>query len=61
MSNLVLTRRPGDAICIGADIIVRVVAINGNQVRLAIDAPRNVIVDREEIAIKRAAEALNHE
>ncbi|MBI3304564.1 MAG: carbon storage regulator CsrA [Deltaproteobacteria bacterium] len=46
---LVLTRRPGESITIGDDIIVTVVAASGGQVRLGITAPRNVQVLREEI------------
>lgn len=57
---LILTRRPGETICIGTDIKVTVMAVNGTQVRLGIVAPRQTIVDREEIALKRAAEALTH-
>jgi carbon storage regulator len=46
---LVLTRRLGESIRIGDDIAVSVVEIQGGQVRLAIDAPREVPVHREEI------------
>ena len=46
---LVLTRRPGESITIGDDIVVTVVAANGGQVRLGITAPRAVQVLREEI------------
>ena len=46
---LILTRRPGEAIRIGDDVEVYVVAVNGNQVRLGIKAPRSVAVHREEI------------
>ena len=46
---LVLTRREGEALRIGADIYVRVVSTRGNRVRLAIDAPDGVTVHREEI------------
>lgn len=51
---LILTRRIGENIRIGnnADIIVKVIAVNGNQVRLGIDAPRDVTVHREEIWLK---------
>ncbi len=53
---LILTRRPGEAIRIGDDVEVYVVAVNGNQVRLGIKAPRNVPVHREEIYAKIASE-----
>jgi carbon storage regulator len=52
---LILTRRAGETIRIGQDIEVTVMAVNGAQVRIGIAAPRNVIVDREEIALKRTA------
>ncbi|HUS23347.1 MAG TPA: carbon storage regulator [Candidatus Binatia bacterium] len=45
---LMLTRKPGDAIAIGPDIVVRVVAIEGQQVKLGIEAPREVKVGRAE-------------
>ncbi|HXG19522.1 MAG TPA: carbon storage regulator CsrA [Methylomirabilota bacterium] len=46
---LVLTRRPGESITIGDDIIVTVISASGGQVRLGITAPRSVQVLREEI------------
>lgn len=46
---LVLTRRPGEAIIINGDIIVRVLQINGNQIRLGIEAPENINIVREEL------------
>lgn len=46
---LVLTRRIGEVLCIGDDVTVTVVSINRGQVRLAIQAPQSVSVDREEI------------
>lgn len=46
---LILTRSPGETICIGDDIKFSVLDVRGNQVRLGIAAPRNVSVDREEI------------
>ena len=53
---LVLTRRKDERIRIGADIHVQVVEIKGRQVRLGIEAPRNIPVDREEIALRRDGE-----
>ncbi len=47
---LVLSRRQGQAIVIGDNVIVRIVELKGDQVRLGIDAPRSVIVHREEVA-----------
>lgn len=46
---LALTRRIGEKITIGDDIVITVVSISGGQVRLGISAPRNVQVLREEI------------
>jgi carbon storage regulator len=46
---LILTRRVDESITIGADITVAVVGINGQQVRIGIDAHKDVAVHREEI------------
>ena len=46
---LILTRRIGESIAIGNDIVITLVAVSGNQVRLGIDAPRAVRVLRQEI------------
>ena len=53
---LVLSRKLGEAIRIGSDVRVRIVALQGSQVRLAIEAPDAVAVHREEI-YERIAEA----
>lgn len=53
---LVLSRRQGQAIVIGDNVVVRIVELKGDQVRLGIDAPRSVIVHREEVAEEIAAE-----
>ena len=50
---LILTRRAGEALRIGDDIGVTVMAVNGSQVRIGINAPRDVAVDREEIAERK--------
>ena len=50
---LILTRRAGEAVRIGDDIEVTVMAVNGSQVRIGINAPRDVAVDREEIAERK--------
>ncbi|MDR5708991.1 MAG: carbon storage regulator CsrA [Armatimonadota bacterium] len=46
---LVLTRKLNEAIRIGAEVEVRVLGIEGNQVRLGILAPRSIPVHREEV------------
>jgi carbon storage regulator len=52
---LILTRRIGETIKIGDSVTVTIMGISGQQVRIGIDAPRDVPVHREEIAerIKR--------
>ncbi len=46
---LILTRRVGETLMIGDDVNVTVLGVKGNQVRLGINAPRDVAVHREEI------------
>ena len=46
---LILTRRVQEALMIGDNVTVTVLSVKGNQVRLGIDAPREVEVHREEI------------
>lgn len=46
---LVLTRKSGEGILIGNGIKVVVVEVNGNQVRLGIEAPSDVTIHREEV------------
>jgi carbon storage regulator len=46
---LILSRRVNEKIVIGEDIVVSVVEVRGDQVKLGIDAPRNVKVFRQEV------------
>jgi carbon storage regulator len=46
---LVLGRKLNERILIGDDIVITVAAINGDHVRLGIEAPRDIAVDREEV------------
>ncbi|TVZ39447.1 carbon storage regulator CsrA [Alteromonadaceae bacterium 2753L.S.0a.02] len=46
---LILTRRKDEAIKIGDNVTISVLAIRGNQVRLGIEAPKEITVHREEI------------
>lgn len=46
---LILTRRVGESLMIGDEVNVTVLGIRGNQVRIGVDAPKDVAVHREEI------------
>lgn len=46
---LILTRHPHDTLWIGDDVTVTVLNVHGNEVRLAIRAPREIAVHREEV------------
>lgn len=46
---LVLTRKPGERILIGDDIVVTILDVRGDGIRVGIDAPRGVRIQREEI------------
>jgi carbon storage regulator len=48
---LVLSRRVGESVTIGNDIVIKIVSVSGSQIRLGITAPREVRVLREEIFI----------
>ncbi|ROS01355.1 carbon storage regulator CsrA [Sinobacterium caligoides] len=46
---LILTRRIGETLMVGDDVTVTVLGVKGNQVRLGVNAPKEVAVHREEI------------
>ena len=47
---LILTRRINEALVIGDNVTVTVLGVKGNQVRIGVDAPKDVSVHREELA-----------
>jgi carbon storage regulator len=46
---LILTRRVGETVMIGNDVTVTVLGVKGNQVRIGVNAPKDIAVHREEI------------
>jgi carbon storage regulator len=58
---LILTRRVGETLMIGDDVTVTVLGVKGNQVRIGVNAPRDVSVHREEIYDRIKQEGGNSE
>ena len=46
---LILTRRMGETLMVGDDVTVTIVGVKANQVRIGINAPKDVIVHRDEV------------
>ncbi len=46
---LILTRKAGETVMIGGDVTITVLGVKGNQVRIGINAPKDIAVHREEI------------
>jgi carbon storage regulator len=57
---LILTRKISESLMIGAEITVTVIAVNGSQVRIGINAPKAVEVHREEIYERVQKEKAQH-
>lgn len=53
---LILTRRIGETLMVGDEVTITVLGVKGNQVRLGVNAPRDVAVHREEIYDKIQSE-----
>ena len=52
---LILMRRKGETIRIGGNVTVTVLGIAGSQVRVGVEAPKHVVVDREEVHQRRTS------
>lgn len=54
----ITSRTPGQSLRIGVNVVVRVLEVNGNQIRIGVEAPRNIDVDRSEIRERKLASKL---
>lgn len=57
---LILSRRTGESLMVGDDVVVTVLGVKGNQVRLGVTAPRYKAVHREEIFKKIQSRSAGH-
>ena len=61
---LILARNIGEALIIGDDVKVTILGVKGNQIKIGVDAPKNVTVHREEVyerVLEERAEAEENE
>jgi len=57
---LILTRRVGESVFIGENVVVTVLGVKGNQVRIGVEAPKDVAVHRQEIYERIQREGDHH-
>tara|TARA_B110000977_G_scaffold182328_1_gene243876 strand:- start:805 stop:993 length:189 start_codon:yes stop_codon:yes gene_type:complete len=53
---LILTRRVGESLIIGDDVVINILGVKGNQIRIGVNAPKEISVHREEIYNRIQAE-----